>query len=88
MSVRQPKLEIVELTDDTMVFTLSDTDTSMANALRRVMISEIPTVAIDLVEIESNSTVLFDEFLAHRLGLIPITSHSMNQINFFKVLLL
>ncbi len=38
------------------------------------MIADIPTVAIDMVEIRNTTTVLPDEFLAHRLGLVPLLS--------------
>ena len=71
-AARFPKIEILERTEDTIKFLLSDTDVSVANALRRIMIAEVPTLAIDEVEVTDNSTVLWDEFIAHRIGLIPI----------------
>lgn len=69
---RFPKIKILSIAPHHISFILSETDTSMANTLRRIMIAEVPTLAIDLVEYSENSSVLNDEYIAHRLGLIPI----------------
>lgn len=69
---RFPKVEILHVQPDTIKFILSETDTSVANAIRRIMIAEVSTLTIDLVEYSDNTTVLNDEYIAHRLGLIPI----------------
>ena len=53
-------------------FTINGVSTSFANLLRRAMISEVPTLAIEDVRIYDNTSVIFDEMLAHRLGLIPL----------------
>lgn len=55
-----------------LVLEMIHVDTSFVNALRRILLSEVPTVAIEHVYIMDNSSILHDEVLAHRLGLIPL----------------
>ena len=57
---------------------------SIANSLRRIMISEVPTISIDLVSIEINSSLINDEFLSHRLGLIPLKSSYVKKIKYTR----
>ncbi|KAH7647019.1 conjugation stage-specific [Cryptosporidium bovis] len=80
--MRSPKVEITELTQNSIRFTLSNTDLSVANTLRRIILAEIPTLAIDLVTIVDNTSVLHDEFIAHRAGLLPIDSKDIRDFNF------
>lgn len=77
---RKPKIKLTHAAPNLVKFTLTDTDVSVANALRRIMMAEVPTLAIDVVNVEDNDSVLFDEFLAHRMGLLPMTSHKVGDI--------
>jgi DNA-directed RNA polymerases I and III subunit RPAC1 len=53
-------------------FSIIGIDASLANAIRRILIAEVPTLAIETVYVHNNTSVLADEVLAHRLGLIPL----------------
>ena len=68
------EIEFASLDDSLARFTLSGASTAYANAFRRAMIGEVPTLAIEDVRIYDNTSALFDEMLAHRIGLIPLTT--------------
>ncbi|KAI8926940.1 DNA-directed RNA polymerase [Entophlyctis helioformis] len=66
------KIVIGHINRDSMEFDMIGVDASIANALRRILIAEVPTMAIENVYIMNNTSVMHDEILAQRLGLIPI----------------
>lgn len=66
------KVEIVEKKGNNLTFILRDSTFTFANALRRIIVSEVPTMAIDELKIVENSSALYDEMLALRLGLVPL----------------
>jgi DNA-directed RNA polymerase subunit D len=68
------KLEILEQTDHFMLLLLEGISIEMLNALRRIILTEIPVMAIDEVIILKNDSPLYDEIVAHRLGLIPLVT--------------
>ncbi|MCK4281149.1 MAG: DNA-directed RNA polymerase subunit D, partial [Candidatus Lokiarchaeota archaeon] len=67
-------IEIIEKDDRLIRFILSDISTEMANAFRRIILIEIPVMAIDEVIMLRNDSPLYDEILAHRLAMIPIVT--------------
>ncbi len=64
--------EVLERTDERVVIKFNNISRRYINAIRRMAISEVPTLAIDDVVILENSSVMHDEAVAHRLGLIPL----------------
>ena len=65
-------LEVIKKDNKKISVKLKGVPLHYANALRRVCLNGVPIFAIDTVDIIENSSVLPDEGLAHRLGLIPI----------------
>lgn len=76
--VEEYKMEIrlLESSKDKMTakFMLSKSSPSYANTLRRLIVNRVPTLAIEDVEIKKNNSALYDEMLAHRMGLMPLTT--------------
>lgn len=64
-------------------FSLKGVDASIANAFRRIMIAEIPTIAIEYVFLQNNTSIIQDEVLCSRLGLVPLKA-SVDGINWLR----
>jgi DNA-directed RNA polymerase subunit D len=65
-------VQILEKDEDSIRFVVDGITASLANTLRRIIVSEVPCMAIDDIMIIENDSVLHDEILALRLGLIPL----------------
>ncbi|ACJ15590.1 DNA-directed RNA polymerase, subunit D [Thermococcus onnurineus NA1] len=70
----EPKFRILEKREDSIKFIVEGIDIPFANALRRTILAEVPTFAVDEVEFFENDSALFDEIIAHRLAMIPLTT--------------
>ncbi|XP_051145215.1 uncharacterized protein LOC127261083 [Andrographis paniculata] len=66
------KVEVISLTEDDIVFDMIGINVAIANAFRRILIAEVPTMAIEKVFIANNTSLIQDEVLSHRLGLVPL----------------
>ncbi len=66
------RIEIIEESDLKVKFILHNAPVALANSFRRAMKSLVPTMAVDYVDFYMNTSFLYDEIIAHRLGLIPI----------------
>ncbi|CAA9959956.1 DNA-directed RNA polymerase protein [Pyrenophora teres f. maculata] len=73
-------VRFLEASSQRASFIVQNFNLETANSLRRVMLSEIPTLAIDVVEVLDNTSVLADEFVCHRLGLIPLSSKGVDDL--------
>ncbi|WVQ99829.1 hypothetical protein IAU59_006972 [Kwoniella sp. CBS 9459] len=73
----QPRLLVRNLNAQETTFHLSGVELAYANSLRRVMMADVPTIAIDQVLFLQNTTPIPDEMLAHRLGLVPLISRGV-----------
>lgn len=66
------KINVLSLDESRIVFELINIEFSFVNALRRVLLSEVPTMAFDRIVILNNTSVLQDEILSQRIGLCPV----------------
>lgn len=65
---------VFERDDRTIDFVVHGVTPAFANGIRRAIIADVPTFSIDTVRIIENSSVLFDENIGLRLGLVPLTT--------------
>ncbi|MFB6254911.1 MAG: DNA-directed RNA polymerase subunit D [Halobacteriaceae archaeon] len=68
------EVEVIDHDDRELDFLVRGISPAFANGLRRAIIADVPTMSIDNLRVIENSSVMFDEQIALRLGLIPLTT--------------
>lgn len=68
------EVTFIDRDDRSAKFLVRGVTPAFANGIRRAMIADVPTLSIDSVRVIENSSVMFDEQLALRLGLVPLTT--------------
>ena len=75
------KIDVIDLKPKKIHIKINGIEPYLVNSIRRILISELPKLAIDDVVIYDNTSALFDEIISHRLGLIPIPT-DLSLLNF------
>lgn len=70
-------MKLIKMTPEKVIFEV-DVNVSLANALRR-SINNIPILAIDECDIYKNDSALYDEVVAHRMGLVPLKNQKLKE---------
>ncbi|MFO7966322.1 MAG: DNA-directed RNA polymerase subunit D [Archaeoglobaceae archaeon] len=65
-------IEFLEDNNFKAKFVVHDSSLAFANSLRRLIKTMVPSMAVDYVDFYLNTSYLYDEMLAHRIGLVPI----------------
>ena len=79
-----PSLEVISQDKQKMSVKLKGIPLQYANALRRICLNGVPIFAIDTIDVIENSSVLADEGIAHRLGMIPIKTDTSRFVEHSK----
>ena len=66
------KIKLLTCTHEEVQFEICGIDAALANTFRRILLAETPTMAFENIYIKNNTSIMQDEVLAHRLGLLPI----------------
>ncbi|XP_075268867.1 DNA-directed RNA polymerases I and III subunit RPAC1 isoform X2 [Opisthocomus hoazin] len=66
------RVDVIREEEGALEFDMVGIDAAIANAFRRILLAEVPTMAVEKVFVYNNTSIVQDEILAHRLGLIPI----------------
>ena len=66
------QIKVTKLSNRSIDFDFVGVDASIANAFRRIMIAEVPTICVEDVYVWNNTSVVQDEVMAQRIGLIPL----------------
>ncbi|WP_336133302.1 DNA-directed RNA polymerase subunit D [Natronomonas amylolytica] len=68
------EVEFIDRDERSARFLVRGVSPAFANGIRRAMVADVPTLSIDTVRVIENSSVMFDEQIALRLGLIPLST--------------
>lgn len=71
------KMKVKE-TEDELILEFTKTHPTIVNSIRRVILNDVPVFAVEEVVFNKNDSGLYDEVIAHRLGLVPLKTDFNN----------